>query len=205
MVKPELRNQFLHQSWPYNRVMLSQSSSSPQDPHPGLPYCTYFIANEYSYCGSFWRPTKAVTVGKKQPWSSATSWSFHQEVHAWFSSFPWTFCPAAHLLCLCLPRSRIRISHSPPSPQGGQCVTDPSALFHWQTVLLGAIKAHCRWESKNKMDSLRQAPSYPTALSLGNKSAASRQGLCELCGTDALKGHSWLWDTGRWLKWGKTD
>lgn len=30
-VKPELRNQFLHQSWPHSRVMLSQSSSSPQD------------------------------------------------------------------------------------------------------------------------------------------------------------------------------
>lgn len=120
-VKSELRNQFLHQSWPDNRVMLSQSSSSLKIPHPGLPYCTYFIGTEYSYCGTFWRPTKAVTVGKKQPWGSAPSWRLHQEVHAWFSSFQWTFCPAAHPLYLCLPGSRIRIWHSPPVPKGTMC------------------------------------------------------------------------------------
>lgn len=79
--------------------MLLQSSSSPQDPHPGKARSIVHILlalNIHTVAASGHQPTEAATVGKKQRWSSATSWRFHGEVHAPFSTLSWTLSRAAH-------------------------------------------------------------------------------------------------------------
>lgn len=78
--------------------MLLQSSSSPQDPHPGKAYGIVHILlalNIHIVAASGDQPTQAATVGKKQSWSSAISGD--QAVHAQFSTLSQTFCQVAHL------------------------------------------------------------------------------------------------------------
>lgn len=173
-VKPELRNQLLHQSCPYNWVMLLQSSSSPQDPHPGKVYGIVHILlalNIHIVAASGDQLTKADTVGwKTSPGVQPPAGDFIQRS---MLGFPLLHGLSAKLhisLYLCLPRSRIRISYSLTSLQGTmhnrpQCpvtTADSAAGCNKNHIVDESPKIRCTF-------SLTQSHSYPRGLSLGNK------------------------------------
>lgn len=155
--------------------MLLQSSSSPQDPHPGKAYGIVHILlalNIHIVAASGDQLTKAASAGKKQSWSSATSWRSHREVHAWFSSPSWAFCQAAHLPVPLPAQVWDQDLVSSYYPAGDDALQTPSAPLQRQTALLGVIKAPCRWESKNKMCFLTEtAPLIPGGAVIGKQVA----------------------------------
>lgn len=145
-VKSELRNQLLHQSCPYNWVMLLQSSSSPQDPHPSKAYSIMHILsalNIHTVTASGHQPTKAATEGKNSPGVQLPAGDFIGRSTLCFPHFQpscTSLCTSANpglgwrYLFPLLPRGKMRY--------GSPAVTAASARG-----LLGAIKAQSRLES----------------------------------------------------------
>lgn len=157
-VKSELRNQLLHQSCPYNWVMLLQSSSSPQDPHPGKAYSIMHILsalNIHTVTASGHQPTKAATEGKNTLGIQPPAGDF---IGRSILCFP-CFQPSCTSLCTSASPSLGWGYLFPLLPRGKMRYGFPAVAAACARGLLGAIKAHRRWEPtvQNNMCTLTES------------------------------------------------
>ena len=151
--------------------MLLQSSSSPQDPHPGKAYSIVHILlalNIHIVAASGDQPTKAAAVGKNSPGVQPPAGDFIKRSTL---SFPLLHALAAKLrvsLYLCPPRSGMKISYSPTTLQGTmhyrpQCPVTTAAGARQTAGCNKSRREPMPGSSHTKIRctlSLRQSPSY---------------------------------------------